>query len=82
LISIPFEVFDCNGATCPGICGPIRNELEQAGQAIGATDLLIAARALALVATLMTKKPCPLSADLRPLGDALARRPADQGPDG
>jgi hypothetical protein len=56
----PFEVFDCNGATYPAFCGPIRHELEQAGQAIGATDLLLAARALALVATLMTKKPCAL----------------------
>jgi hypothetical protein len=56
---MPFEVFDCNGATCPAFRGPIRHELEQAGQAIGAMDLLIAARALALVATLVTKTPCP-----------------------
>jgi tRNA(fMet)-specific endonuclease VapC len=38
----------------PAFCGPIRHELEQAGQAIGAMDLLIAAHALAITATLVT----------------------------
>jgi len=53
-ILTPFEVFDYDGATCPAHYGRIRHELEQAGQAIGAMDLLIAAHALALAATLVT----------------------------
>jgi tRNA(fMet)-specific endonuclease VapC len=53
-ILTPFEVFDYDGATCPSHYGRIRHELEQAGQAIGAMDLLIAAHALALAATLVT----------------------------
>jgi tRNA(fMet)-specific endonuclease VapC len=36
------------------LCGRIRHELEQAGQTIGAMDLLITAHALALAATLVT----------------------------
>jgi tRNA(fMet)-specific endonuclease VapC len=51
---VPFEVFDYEGGTCPAHYGRIRYELEQAGQAIGAMDLLIAAHALALAATLVT----------------------------
>jgi len=47
-------VFDYQGATCPAHYGRIRHELEQAGQAIGAMHLLIAAYALALAATLVT----------------------------
>jgi len=47
-------VFDYDGATCPPHYGRIRHELEQAGQAIGAIDLLLAAHALALAATLVT----------------------------
>jgi tRNA(fMet)-specific endonuclease VapC len=50
----PFEVLDYEGTTCPRHYGRIRHELEQAGQAIGAMDLLIAAHALALAATLVT----------------------------
>jgi tRNA(fMet)-specific endonuclease VapC len=50
----PFEVLDYDGATCPAQYGRVRHELEQAGQAIGAMDLLIAAHALALGATLVT----------------------------
>jgi tRNA(fMet)-specific endonuclease VapC len=53
-VLIPFEVFDYDGATCPPHYGRVRHELEQAGQAIGAMDLLIAAHALALSATLVT----------------------------
>ncbi len=53
-ILTPFEVFDYDGATCPAHYGRIRHELEHAGQAIGAMDLLIAAHALALRATLVT----------------------------
>jgi tRNA(fMet)-specific endonuclease VapC len=53
-ILTPFEVYDYDGATCPAIYGRIRHELERAGQAIGAMDLLIAAHAFALTATLVT----------------------------
>jgi tRNA(fMet)-specific endonuclease VapC len=53
-ILTPFEVFDYDGATCPAHYGRIRHELEQAGQAIGAMDLLIAAHVLALGGTLVT----------------------------
>jgi tRNA(fMet)-specific endonuclease VapC len=53
-ILTPFEVFDYDGASCPAHYGLIRHELEQAGQTIGAMDLLIAAHALALAATLVT----------------------------
>ena len=50
----PFDILDYDGATCPAHYGRIRHELEQAGQAIGAMDLLIAAHALAHGATLVT----------------------------
>jgi tRNA(fMet)-specific endonuclease VapC len=53
-ILTPFEVLDYEGTTCPLHYSRIRHELEQAGQAIGAMDLLIAAHALALAATLVT----------------------------
>ena len=53
-ILTPFEVFAYDGVICPAHYGRIRHELEQAGQAIGAMDLLIAAHALALDATLVT----------------------------
>jgi len=53
-ILTPFEVFDYDGTTCPTHYGRIRHELEQDGQVIGAMDLLIAAHALALPATLVT----------------------------
>jgi tRNA(fMet)-specific endonuclease VapC len=50
----PFEILDYDGATCPRHYGRVRHELEQAGQTIGAMDLLIAAHVLALAATLVT----------------------------
>jgi tRNA(fMet)-specific endonuclease VapC len=53
-ILLPFEMFDYEATNCPVHYGRIRHELEQAGQAIGAMDLLIAAHALALSATLIT----------------------------
>jgi len=53
-ILTPFKVFDCDGANCPAHYGRIRHDLEQAGQVIGVMDLLIAAHALALAATLVT----------------------------
>ena len=53
-ILTPFEVFEYDGMRCPAHYGRIRHQLEQAGQAIGAMDLMIAAHALALGATLVT----------------------------
>jgi len=53
-ILTPFEILDYDGAICPGHYGRIRHELEEAGQVIGAMDLLIAAHAHALSATLVT----------------------------
>lgn len=50
----PFELFAYDSAASPLHYGRIRHESEQAGQAIGAMDLLIAAHALALTATLVT----------------------------
>ena len=50
----PFEVYDYDGATCPTHDCRIRHEMERAGQTIGAMELLIAAHALALTATLVT----------------------------
>jgi tRNA(fMet)-specific endonuclease VapC len=53
-ILTPFEIYDYDGAVCPAHYGRIRKELERAGQTIGAMDLLIAAHAFALTATLVT----------------------------
>jgi tRNA(fMet)-specific endonuclease VapC len=53
-ILTPFEVFVFDGVSCPAHYGRIRHELERAGQAIGAMDMLIAAHSLALRATLAT----------------------------
>jgi tRNA(fMet)-specific endonuclease VapC len=53
-ILAPFDVLDYDGTTCPTHYGRVRYELEQAGLPIGAMDLLIAAHALALAATLVT----------------------------
>jgi tRNA(fMet)-specific endonuclease VapC len=53
-ILTPFELFDYDATTCPAHYGRIRHALGQAGQAIGAMDLLIAAHALAVGATLVT----------------------------
>jgi tRNA(fMet)-specific endonuclease VapC len=50
----PFEVFDYDGVACPPHYGRVRHQLERAGVPIGAMDLLIAAHALALNATLVT----------------------------
>ncbi len=53
-ILTPFEVYDYDGTTCAAHYGRIRSELQRAGQTIGAMDLLIAAHALALAATIVT----------------------------
>jgi tRNA(fMet)-specific endonuclease VapC len=53
-ILMPFDLFDYTTAICSVHYGRIRHDLEKAGQMIGAMDLLIAAHALALNATLVT----------------------------
>lgn len=53
-ILAPFETFDWDAVKAPRHYGHIRHTLEQAGQPIGAMDLLIAAHALSLDATLVT----------------------------
>jgi tRNA(fMet)-specific endonuclease VapC len=53
-ILLPFEIFDYDAVTCPPHYGRIRHELEQKGETIGAMDLLIAAHALGLDATVVT----------------------------
>lgn len=50
----PFELLDYDSATCPPHYGRVRHQLERAGRPIGAMDLLIAAHALAVDATLLT----------------------------
>jgi tRNA(fMet)-specific endonuclease VapC len=53
-ILAPFQVYDFDAVVCPVHYGRIRYELETTGQTIGSMDLLIAAHALALEATLVT----------------------------
>ena len=53
-ILAPFELFDYEAVPCAPHYGRIRHDLEQAGKVIGAMDLLIAAHALGLDATVVT----------------------------
>ncbi|HJT76729.1 MAG TPA: type II toxin-antitoxin system VapC family toxin [Gemmataceae bacterium] len=53
-ILAPFDIYDYAAVPCGRHYGHVRHELERAGQAIGAMDLLIAAHALSLDATLVT----------------------------
>ncbi|HUY32921.1 MAG TPA: type II toxin-antitoxin system VapC family toxin [Pirellulales bacterium] len=50
----PFTIYDYDSVSCPRHYGRIRNELETQGVAIGSMDLLIAAHALALSATIVS----------------------------
>ncbi len=50
----PFDIYDYDSLRCPHHYGRIRYELETAGIPIGALDMLIAAHALALDATLVS----------------------------
>ena len=51
---IPFNVYGYDAVSCPPHYGRIRHELETKGVTIGSMDLLIAAHALALDATLVS----------------------------
>lgn len=50
----PFDVQDYDSVTCPAEYGRVRHELEAMGESAGAMDLMIAAHAIALGATLVT----------------------------
>ena len=50
----PFDICSYDAVSCPSHYGRIRYELETRGMTIGSMDLLIAAHALALDATLVT----------------------------
>ncbi len=50
----PFDVFAYDAVLCPRFYGQIRHDLESKGKTIGSMDLLIAAHALALDATLVS----------------------------
>jgi tRNA(fMet)-specific endonuclease VapC len=50
----PFDVFDYDGVSCPSQYGRIRHELEVKGITIRSMDVLIAAHAIALDATLVS----------------------------
>ncbi|MBX9770081.1 MAG: type II toxin-antitoxin system VapC family toxin, partial [Candidatus Obscuribacterales bacterium] len=50
----PFDVYDFDTTLCPMHYGKIRYDLESKGVPIGSMDLLIAAQALSLDATLVT----------------------------
>lgn len=53
-VLLPFETFAFDAVDCVHQYGRIRAELEKSGKTIGPLDLLIAAHALALDATLIT----------------------------
>jgi len=53
-IVAPFDLYDYDAAVCPTHYGQIRYELESHGMVIGSMDLMIAAHALALDATLIS----------------------------
>ena len=50
----PFEIYDYDSVSCPPHYGRVRQELETKGVTVGSMDLLIAAHALALDATLVS----------------------------
>ena len=53
-ILLPFDLYDYDAVACAEHYGRIRREIEAIGVTIGALDLLIAAQALGLNATLVT----------------------------
>lgn len=63
----PFDIYDYDAVACPRQYGRIRHDLETKGATIGSMDLLIAAHALALEATLVSNNVAHFSriADLK-----------------
>jgi tRNA(fMet)-specific endonuclease VapC len=53
-ILMPFTSYDFDPTACAVSYGRVRHALESAGQTVGAMDMLIAAHALALSATMVT----------------------------
>lgn len=53
-ILAPFELFDYDAVCVPRVYGRVRRQLSSQGTPIGSMDLMIAAHALALEATLVT----------------------------
>ena len=53
-VLVPFDLFDYSAVLCAPQYGRIRHHLDRKGQTFGSMDLLIAAHALALDATLVT----------------------------
>jgi len=53
-IITPFAIFDFDAVECTRRYGQIRSELEREGAPIGSMDMLIAAQAMALAATLVS----------------------------
>lgn len=53
-VLMPFDLVDYDSALCPQHYGVVRHELESRGSQIGSMDLLIAAHALSLDATLVS----------------------------
>ena len=73
-ILTPFDIHDYDGVAAPSEYGRIRHDLEREGLAIGSMDLLIAAHALAIDATLVTSNLSHFSrvAELRVMDWAAA----------
>jgi tRNA(fMet)-specific endonuclease VapC len=53
-LTAPFDRFDYDAIDCPDHFGQVRDYLERGGITIGALDMLIAAHALALGATIVS----------------------------
>jgi tRNA(fMet)-specific endonuclease VapC len=60
-ILAPFEIYAYDAVACPPHYGRVRHELEARGVPIGSMDLLIAAHALALGATLVSNNTAHFS---------------------
>jgi tRNA(fMet)-specific endonuclease VapC len=60
-LTAPFERYDYDAVACPEFYGEVRYELEKRGLAIGVFDLLIAAHALALGATIVSNNTAHFS---------------------
>jgi len=60
-VESPFAVYDYDVTNCPSHYGRIRHELESKGLTIGALDMLIAAHALALGATIVSNNAAHFS---------------------
>lgn len=60
-VLMPFDLYDYDSVVCPQHYGCLRHELETKGLTIGSMDLLIAAHALSLDATLVSNNTAHFS---------------------